>query len=110
MLTRTLYTSSLLLALQFAAAAPAPQVAGYTNADASFTVEQPTGPLATSFGPDSQVPVRLHVNTSPLIKYTDCSQAIATSAPPAPPRVSSNVTGFTSHGPYSGTPTTIGAV
>jgi hypothetical protein len=57
MLTRTIYASSLLSALQFAAAAPAPQVAGYTDADASFSVTQPTGSLATSFSPDSQVPV-----------------------------------------------------
>lgn len=37
-------------------------------------------------------------------------QAIATSAPPAPPRRSSDVTGVTSHGPYEGTATTTGAV
>jgi hypothetical protein len=59
MLTRTLYASSLLSALQFAAAAPAPQVAGYTDADASFSVTQPTGSLATSFSPDSQVAVSI---------------------------------------------------
>jgi hypothetical protein len=55
-------------------------------------------PQVTSYGLDSQVP------------------AIATAPPSsgqpgaAPPRVSSDVTGVTSHGPFSGTPTTTGAV
>ncbi|KAH7139232.1 ferritin-like domain-containing protein [Dendryphion nanum] len=89
MLSRTFYASTLLSAL--AVAAPAPQVPGYTNADASFSVSQPTGSLATSFGADSQVP------------------AIPTSAPSAYPRVSDVVTGATSHGPFTGTPTTTGA-
>lgn len=90
MLTRTIYTLTLFSAL--AVAAPAPQVAGYSNADATFTVTPPSGTPATVFGPDSQVP------------------AITTSAPAAYPRVSSDVTGATSHGPFSGTPTTTGAV
>ncbi|KAF2191384.1 hypothetical protein K469DRAFT_656226 [Zopfia rhizophila CBS 207.26] len=91
MLTRTLYASSLLSAL--VAAAPAPQVSGYTDADGPFP-QMPSAiyPLATSFGPDSQIP------------------AIETSVTLAPPRVSSDVTGPTRHGPYSGTPTTTGAV
>jgi hypothetical protein len=62
MLTKTVLTSSLLAAL--AAAAPKPQygayssyVPGYTNADASFSVHDPTGVPASVFGPDSQVPV-----------------------------------------------------
>jgi len=55
MLTRIAFTSTVLAAL--AAAAPKPQVAGYTNADASFTVSEPTGMVASVFGPDSQVPV-----------------------------------------------------
>lgn len=90
MLTRIVCASGLLSAL--VAAAPAPQVPGYTDADFPDVASQPTGPLASSFGPDQQVP------------YTQ------TSAPPPPPRVTANVTGATSHGPYSGTPTTTGAV
>ncbi|KAH7400828.1 ferritin-like domain-containing protein [Phaeosphaeria sp. MPI-PUGE-AT-0046c] len=82
-------TSTVLAAL--AAAAPKPQVAGYTNADASFSVSEPTGNVASVFGPDSQIPAR------------------PTVPGPAPPRRSSDVTGATSHGPYSGTPTTTGA-
>ncbi|KAF2871979.1 ferritin-like domain-containing protein [Massariosphaeria phaeospora] len=89
MFTKTFCVSTLLTAL--AAAAPAPQVAGYPDADASFPATQPVGPAPTSFGPDSQIP------------------AIHTVAPPAPPRVSSDVTGATSHGPFSGSPTTTGA-
>ncbi|KAF2473287.1 uncharacterized protein BDR25DRAFT_387447 [Lindgomyces ingoldianus] len=91
MLTRTFYSSTLFSAL--AAAAPTPQVPGYTNADASGLSNQlPTGPVATVFGPDSQV------------------SAIEISVASAPPRKSSDVTGVTSHGPFSGTPTTSGAV
>jgi len=90
MLTRIAFTSTVLAAL--AAAAPKPQVAGYTNADASFSVTEPTGSIATSFGPDSQVAAQ-----EPTL------------AAPAPPRRSSDVTGATSHGPFSGTPTTTGA-
>jgi hypothetical protein len=55
MLTKIAFTSSVLAAL--AAAAPKPDVAGYSNAAASFTVSEPTGIIATVFGPDSQVPV-----------------------------------------------------
>ncbi|KAF1959602.1 hypothetical protein CC80DRAFT_306445 [Byssothecium circinans] len=90
MMTRTLYVSTLLAAL--AVAAPAPQVPGYTDADFPLTVSQPTGAAASSFGPDSQIP------------------AIETTAPSAPPRRSSDVTGATSHGPFSGSPTTTRAV
>jgi len=64
MLTKNLFASTLLSAL--AAAAPRPQVAGYTNADASFSVSDPTGVPATVFGPDSQVPVRT------IEQYLDC--------------------------------------
>lgn len=77
-----------------AAAAPAaePQVAGYTNADAPFPETfSSLGSLANSFGINSQVPA---------------SEPSATSS--APLR-SSVFTGFTSHGPYFGTPTTTGA-
>jgi hypothetical protein len=55
MLAKSVLASSLLYA--FVAAAPAPQVSGYTDADASFPVTDPNGPLATSFYPDSQIPV-----------------------------------------------------
>ena len=102
MLTKSFLTSSMLAAL--AAAAPAPQdgysvapqevgdVAGYTDADASFSVTfMPAGTPASVFGPDSQV------------------AAIPTAPGSAPPRRSSDVTGATSHGPYDGTPTTTGA-
>lgn len=53
MLNKIAFTSTVLAAL--AAAAPRPQVAGYTDADASFSVTAPTGSVATVFGPDSQV-------------------------------------------------------
>lgn len=40
--------------------APAPQVPGYTDADGPFAeTPEPITPLATSFYPDSQVPVRI---------------------------------------------------
>ncbi|KAF2271833.1 uncharacterized protein EI97DRAFT_387179 [Westerdykella ornata] len=90
MLSNVVYASSLLSAL--VAAAPAPQVPGYTGAAASFPVSQPTGPLATSFGPDSQIPA---TPTRPVT---------------LPPRKSPNPTGPTSHGPFTGTPTTTGAL
>lgn len=89
MLGRTLLTSVSLAAL--VVAVPAPQVPGYTDADAPVDHTPSVGPLATVFGPDSQV------------------NAIATSGP-AQPLVSSIFTGPTSHGPYEGTPTTTGAV
>lgn len=87
------------LAAAVPAPVPAPQVSGYTGADATFAqTPSSQGSLATSFPSDSQV------------------AAIHTSAPAsgqpgaAPPRVSSDVTGPTSHGPYRGRPTTTGAV
>jgi hypothetical protein len=89
MFTKAIYASTLLSAL--AVAAPAPQVPGYSDADFPITVSQPTGSLATSFGPDSQI------------------NAIPTTPGSAPPRRSSDVTGATSHGPFSGTATTTGA-
>jgi hypothetical protein len=40
------------------AAAPKPQVSGYADADASFSVSfEPAETPATSFGPDSQIAV-----------------------------------------------------
>ncbi|KAF2097088.1 hypothetical protein NA57DRAFT_41819 [Rhizodiscina lignyota] len=80
------------------AAAPAPQVAGYTDADATFAqTPSPIGSVATSFGPDSQVSA---IQTAP---------PRGTESGAAPPLVSSELTGPTSHGPFSGTPTTTGA-
>ena len=104
MLSKTLQSVSLFAAL--AAAAPAPQVAadqsgnveGYSNAAITFSEAPSVTSIASSFGPDSQV------------------SAIETSAPaPGEPGAadtqrSSLPTGATSHGPYSGTPTTTGAV
>jgi hypothetical protein len=68
MLTRIAITSTVLAAL--AAAAPQPQVAGYTNADASFSVTEPTGTIATVFGPDSQVLVSNTVSGSNISMLT----------------------------------------
>jgi hypothetical protein len=89
MLSKTVFSTTLLSAL--VAAAPQPQVPGYTDADASFSVDYPTGTPASVFGPDSQVAAQ---PTQPGSAY---------------PRVSADPTGATSHGPYSGTPTTTGA-
>ncbi|KAL8793862.1 MAG: hypothetical protein Q9195_003588 [Heterodermia aff. obscurata] len=84
------FIPALLAAL--AAAAPAPQVPGYTGATTLTASSAASGQtLATSFGPDSQV------------------SAIVPTPGFQPPKVSSQVTGTTSHGPYSGTPTTLGA-
>lgn len=84
------FIPALLAAL--AAAAPAPQVPGYTGATTLTASSAASGQtLATSFGPDSQI------------------SAIFPTAGFQPPKVSSQVTGTTSHGPYSGTPTTTGA-
>src|ERR1700760_847903 len=75
-------------------AAPAPQVPGYSDANFPISQVRPQGSVATSFGPDSIV------------------SAIATSPPTgtepgaAPPLIKSILTGPTSHGPFSGTPTT----
>jgi hypothetical protein len=81
-----------------AAAAPAPQVPGYKNADAPYeSFSYPNTPIPSSFGPDSQIPA------------TETTFAKSGSLA-APPVISSVVTGVTSHGPYSGTPTTTGAV
>ncbi|KAF2268027.1 hypothetical protein CC78DRAFT_558601 [Lojkania enalia] len=91
MLSRTLCASTLLSAL--ARAAPAPQVPGYTDADFPISdVPDSIEPIPSSFGRDLQVP------------------AIETSASSAYPRVSSDLTGQTSHGPYFGTPTATGAI
>ena len=58
MLTKTVVSSALFAAL--AAAVPQPQVAGYTDAKASFTVSfEPAGTPATKFGPDSQIAVNI---------------------------------------------------
>ena len=88
----------LLAVLARAAPAPAPQadgwgpVPGYTGASHITASTAASGQsYATKFGPDSQV------------------EATVPTPGPMPPRISSVVTGATSHGPYSGTPTTTGA-
>lgn len=86
------YFLSQALLAAVAAAAPAPQLPGYTNADASVPPAPTYTPPASVFGPDQTVP------------------AVATSDPSPPPLRSSVFTGATTHGPYSGTPTTTGAV
>jgi hypothetical protein len=90
MRSRTIISQALLAAA--AVAAPAPQVPGYTDGDASLPPAPAVTPIASSFGPDSQV------------------AGIATSDASPPPLRSSIFTGPTTHGPYSGTPTTTGAV
>jgi len=92
-----MYGSSFALAAGLSGlAAAAPQVIGYTGADAPYKTITPSlsvnEVLATRFGPDSQV------------------SAMHTAAPMVAPLRSDNETGPTSHGPYSGTPTTVGAV
>ncbi|KAF4550966.1 Ferritin-like domain-containing protein 2 [Elsinoe fawcettii] len=83
-------------ALGLACAAPAPQVPGYSNADAPYASDPIPAltDLATSFGPNSAI------------------NAIETEAPPNPgaSRISSDPTGTTYHGPFTGEPTTTGAV
>lgn len=75
-----------------AAAAPAPQVPGYTGASTITASSAASGQtFATSFGPDSQV------------------SAVVPTPGFQPPKVSSQLTGTTSHGPYTGTPTIVGA-
>lgn len=94
MFFKTVLSGAALAYLAAAAPAPVADVAGYTDADAPYATEtpEPVTNLATSFGPDSQI------------------SAIFTTATFVPPRRSSVLTGHTSHGPYSGTPTTTGAV
>ncbi|KAF2673203.1 hypothetical protein BT63DRAFT_149401 [Microthyrium microscopicum] len=96
---RHLITSVCLAGLAAAAPAPKAQVPGYVDASAGFPqTPSPLGSLATVFGPDSTVAA---IATSPP-KGTESGAA--------PPRVSSDPTGHTSHGPFSGTATTTGAV
>lgn len=102
MLQKTLLTGVALAYLAAAAPAPVPvpvpvpvpDVSGYTDADAPYASEtpEPLTDLASTFGPDSQI------------------SAVPTTATTVPPLRSSIFTGATSHGPYSGTPTTTGAV
>src|ERR1700760_1394750 len=72
-------------------AVPLPQ-ASVSNSNSVTSQAPDSEGVATTFGPDSTV------------------AAIYTQAPAAPPRISSNPTGATSHGPFSGQPTTTGAV
>jgi hypothetical protein len=78
--------------------APIAQVPGYTDASFPLSRSLQSGSPATSFGPDAQVSAILTRPPS------------GTESGAAPPRVTSNPTGYTSHGPFSGTPTTTGAV
>lgn len=95
--TKNVLSSALLAGL--VAAAPAPQVSGYTDADAPFSeTPAPLTDLATSFGPDSTIAA---IPTAP---------PNGTEPGAAATRRSSILTGATSHGPFSGTPTTVGAV
>lgn len=97
MFTKSILASACLAAV--AISAPAPQVSGYTGADAGFPqTPSPLGSVATIFGPDSQV------------SYTPTAPPPPGAPGAAPTRVSSDPTGVTSHGPYDGTPTTTGAV
>lgn len=90
MYSNLVFTPALLAAL--AVAAPAPQVPGYTGATTITASSAASGQtLATKFGPDSQISASI---PTPGLQ---------------PPRVSSDLTGPTSHGPFSGTPTTTGA-
>ncbi|KAL1301835.1 hypothetical protein AAFC00_006020 [Neodothiora populina] len=80
-------------------ASPVAQVSGYTGADASFT-KTPASitEVASTFGPDSQIlatPTHSANGTD-----TNAGDTLRSSIP----------TGTTSHGPYSGVPTTTGAV
>lgn len=90
MFTKIVYTSTVLAAL--AAAAPAPQVAGYVNGDASFSVSMPTGMVASVFGPDSQVPVGRARGLSMLV--------LTTSGPPYQRPFSSATKEFEPDRPY----------
>ena len=90
MYSNLVFTPALLAAV--ALAAPAPQVPGYTGATTITASSAASGQtLATVFGPDSQISASI---PTPGLQ---------------PPRVSSDLTGPTSHGPFSGTPTTTGA-
>jgi hypothetical protein len=103
-----MYSSSVLSAawvvgLSAAAALPVTSqpsaiVSGYTNADAGFPqTPSPLSGVPTSFGKNSPVEA---INTAP----PKPGQSGA-----APPRVVSELTGPTSHGPYKGpAPTTMG--
>ncbi|KAI9661187.1 MAG: hypothetical protein M1821_009514 [Bathelium mastoideum] len=76
-------------------------VPGYTDADATFVNSSPTvGPVASTFGPDSQISAIATAPPSGTVPNIDLA---------APSEVSSYVGGPTSHGPYSGPATTTGA-
>ena len=113
MYSKSIVASALLAGVAYAAPAPqgalasqasseyGSQVAGYTGADAPYKTNSASVGLesvATSFGTNSQINA---IPTSP---------PNGTESGAAYPLRSSLVTGSTSHGPYSGTPTTTGAV
>jgi hypothetical protein len=83
--------------------APAP-----TAAPAASLSQTGYSPLPYSYNQQGSV------DSSALSMVTSVADLPATAIPgatnAAPPRVSSDVTGVTSHGPYSGTPTIVGAV
>jgi hypothetical protein len=97
-----------------------PQVIGQI-ADGQIQAPAPTAPpAAASASQTGYTPLPYSYNQEPSVYSSAVSLAASiadlpvTAIPGAtnavPPRVSSDVTGVTSHGPYSGTPTIIGAV
>src|SRR4051812_33006067 len=89
------------------AAIPAPQAA--TTASPSASASGTSSPFG--FYTYNQSP---SVDTAAVASVTSVAGLPASAIPgaldPVFPRVSSDVTGVTSHGPYSGTPTTTGAL
>jgi len=94
MLSRLILPEVLLLAGALAAPAPVPQVPGYPDADFPSSISVSSIAAGTHPAPSAIV-------TAPP-KGTEPGAA--------PPRVSSDVTGMTTHGPFTGTPTTLGAL
>ncbi|KAI9699520.1 MAG: hypothetical protein M1820_007151 [Bogoriella megaspora] len=76
---------------------PTTYLPGYLNGDASFATSASVEPVATVFGPDSQVSATATAPPQGSIPNIDLA---------APPLRSSQVTGATSHGPYNGPATT----
>jgi hypothetical protein len=112
MFSKSIVASALFAGAAYAAPAPqaaasqasseyGSQVAGYNGADAPYKSNAASvdlDNLATSFGTNSQV------NAIPTAPPN------GTASGAGYPLRSSMVTGSTTHGPYSGTPTTVGAV
>jgi hypothetical protein len=80
----------------------------------------PAGAPAASAATGNYSPLPYSYSQEPYVDSSAVSSAASVAGLPVtaipgatnavPPRVSSQVTGVTSHGPYSGTPTTVGAV